>query len=182
MEITSTPLQRKTALSLYWSNITQQRNSKFGSINISFFTSIPKKQLEAWYKIPGLNTSCEKKEATVAVLSADYSGPRPSLTSKEAISASEKEYICPICNDFYMDDNMWVCCDNPNCQLSLSRDGWLQPVIWLPSKPVVLFIHITGLLRLNLTLDLPRLVRAGTGFRPVRRPGPTEGDLMVRIT
>ena len=37
--------------------------------------------------------------------------------------------------------------------INLSRDGWLQPVIWPPSTPVILFIHITGLLQLNLTLD-----------------------------
>ena len=98
------------------------------STSLSSLTSFPKKQLEAWCKILGLNTSCKKKaelaqrlKAIVAVPSQDNSIPGPSHARNEAISAREKEYTCPKCNVIYLDDNMWVGCDNPNCQLFICR-------------------------------------------------------------
>ena len=96
-----------------------------------------KSQLHDWCKIyvihlPSAYTkktiAASLREAVIACAkdpqagsSSSQSPGSSSVSQTPQDSGIDEDYICPKCGILYVDDNMWVGCDNTNCQLFICR-------------------------------------------------------------
>ena len=105
---------------------------------VSALRKFNKDQLQEWCAMYGITTSSNSTKISMATklkeevmrcssvgeTSSGNSGNKTYSTPKQSETIQGKsiiEYTCPKCNQLYLDDNLWVGCDNDDCGLFICR-------------------------------------------------------------
>ena len=105
--------------------------------DFSTLTTFSKKQLQQWCQMYGVPFKKSTTKATLAerlqheVITCSSAGETSSVSSTNMPGSDRNtnysdgddisEYICPKCNVVYLNNDMWVGCDNENCELFICR-------------------------------------------------------------